>query len=1004
MDSRWTVVLVGLVACSSGERSSISSAAKGTARATVERLRTFPVLAARLAQPKLLAKAKWSDTRALTTVETTLPSHAGGPTRVSVSPSHWLEMRAVGDRAVTGERVDDAIVFSEPRAALDVVLFADRRGFEEIRFFREPVANVPVAYRVKLGPGLASIRLREGVLEALDFEGRARLRSDPWLAVDAGGRSVTATPTLRRDGDEWAIEATFDTAGLAAPVAIDPGWGASSTLAFARSSFTATPLASGKVLVVGGESSGTTILSAVEIYDPPTNTFTLGTSMSVPRSIHTATTLASGKVLIAGGGSAATTAGCQSTAEIYDPATGTWSSAGAFSTLRGAHAAALLSPSGKVLIAGGEPCKSGSGPHSTADVYDPSTNSWTAVTNAMSTQHRWPVAGPAGTDKAIVAGGWPGYGAVSNAEVYDATTNSFVAFPKMSAQRETFAGVSLADGRFLFIAGEWYPSSWTSIASIDAWVPSAGAFSTIAPLKYKRAGHMVTRLSTGKVLVVGGFDAPAYTYPSIAELYDPGTNTWSDSGVASDGHPSGAIVSLGTTALLLGGKASSTYESTADLWADAVAPGTTCFSDASCTTGFCADGVCCDRACTGQCESCNESGSVGTCKLVTGAPRGKRTACAGTGSCAGTCDGASTSCTFPTTAIACKAATCIGGSAVAASYCDGAGSCGATPASTSCGLFACGATACKSTCSVDADCVASAYCEGTTCVSRKAGGAACTSDSACVTGHCADGVCCDTACSGSCDSCNQSGSIGTCTPVADCETGPTDAGSETSTETGPEDTGAADTGLPIADGAAPDPGPKPTVGGPFQRCNHDDECSTGHCVEGVCCDTACNDRCHSCALLTSPGKCTLEPIGVDLKNECGAAFQCVGTCGGDGECVGAGTGTMCARNRCTGPSTGLGPGYCPSPGGICGVDDAVPFDCAPYICEPAFGACRTECNSSSDCANGTICQDKTCITPAPAEDSGGCAFGRPTAGKGSLVALLLVGLGLARRRARISAI
>src|SRR5207253_2866032 len=86
-------------------------------------------------------------------------------------------------------------------------------------------------------------------------------------------------------------------------------------------------------------------------------------------------------------------------------------------------------------------------------------------------------------------------------------------------------------------------------------------------------------------------------------------------------------------------------------------------------------------------------------------------------------------------------------------------------------------------------------------------------------------------------------------------------------DTAADDTGAADT-RPIAEVGAPKLAPTPTVPD-IQRCAKDAECATGHCVEGVCCDTACTDRCHSCALLTNPGVCTLEPIGVDLKNECG---------------------------------------------------------------------------------------------------------------------------------------
>jgi hypothetical protein len=203
--------------------------------------------------------------------------------------------------------------------------------------------------------------------------------------------------------------------------------------------------------------------------------------------------------------------------------------------------------------------------------------------------------------------------------------------------------------------------------------------------------------------------------------------------------------------------------------------------------------------------------------------------------------------------------------------------------------------------------------------------------------------------------------------------------------------------LGIADAPKVDLGDKPSVGD-FQRCIKGSDCATGFCVDGVCCDSACTDRCHSCALLASPGKCTLEPVGVDLRNECGPAAQCLGTCGPGGQCIGSGDGTMCARNRCVGPSKGVGPAYCPSPGGKCGTDDVVPFDCAPYVCEPAFGACLTGCKSSEDCANGFVCDvgSKTCVAPAAPEEGGGCVMGRRSSGVSLLFVAALI--AFARRR------
>ena len=73
---------------------------------------------------------------------------------------------------------------------------------------------------------------------------------------------------------------------------------------------------------------------------------------SFGRAGHTATLLPSGKVLVAGGYA---NGGYLSSAELYDPATGSWSSTGSLGTARSDHTATLL-PSGKVLVAAGRGC------------------------------------------------------------------------------------------------------------------------------------------------------------------------------------------------------------------------------------------------------------------------------------------------------------------------------------------------------------------------------------------------------------------------------------------------------------------------------------------------------------------------------------------------------------------------------------------------------------------------------------------------------------------------
>jgi hypothetical protein len=120
-----------------------------------------------------------------------------------------------------------------------------------------------------------------------------------------------------------------------------------------RWSDTATLLQSGKVLIAGGY-NGSSVLVSAELYDPETNAFTPVGSTNVARYLHTATLLQSGEVLVTGGfdNNAADRSEAFASAELYDPATNTFSSTSPMSTARYLHTATLLQ-SGEVLVAGG---------------------------------------------------------------------------------------------------------------------------------------------------------------------------------------------------------------------------------------------------------------------------------------------------------------------------------------------------------------------------------------------------------------------------------------------------------------------------------------------------------------------------------------------------------------------------------------------------------------------------------------------------------------------------
>jgi uncharacterized protein YjdB len=163
------------------------------------------------------------------------------------------------------------------------------------------------------------------------------------------------------------------------------------SLQTARAYATDTLLPNGNVLVIGGHNSnGTKYLASAEIYNPALGTFAATGSMAAARDTHTATLLANGKVLVTGGWSGTAVL---DTAEIYDPATGSFTPTGSMLHARHLHTATLLA-SGKVLVAGGcstadclLPGGAAGGDMNTAELYDPATGTFTATGDLLHTRH-----------------------------------------------------------------------------------------------------------------------------------------------------------------------------------------------------------------------------------------------------------------------------------------------------------------------------------------------------------------------------------------------------------------------------------------------------------------------------------------------------------------------------------------------------------------------------------------------------------------------------------------
>ena len=161
---------------------------------------------------------------------------------------------------------------------------------------------------------------------------------------------------------------------------------------------------------------GNYVSPTAELYDPASGTWTVTGEMSQGRAYHTATLLPDGRVLVAGGMSGNETL---ASAELYDPSLGTWSSAGSMGVVREGHTATLLAD-GTVLVVGGAGDLPEQAALSTAELYDPSTGTWTATANMDDARiHQTATLMPDGT--VLVTGGYisgPAGTLLDSAELY----------------------------------------------------------------------------------------------------------------------------------------------------------------------------------------------------------------------------------------------------------------------------------------------------------------------------------------------------------------------------------------------------------------------------------------------------------------------------------------------------------------------------------------------------------------------------------------------------------
>lgn len=295
---------------------------------------------------------------------------------------------------------------------------ATAEQYDATLFAHEPVGNQSVGRRdpaVVVEPQLA-----DGSMTALSF----------------GGAAQETSPGIGTVVERWS--------------SAQRAWSTLGNLSANRTKHTATRLADGRTLVLGGEASGSDPARlAGEIWSDAVGSRAPLAPIATHRIGHTATMLVGDRVLVTGGLDAVTRQPL-ATAELFDPVTETMLPAGALSVARSAHAAVAL-----------------------------------------------------GDGRVLVIGGTDGISTLRSCEVWDPKTQMFSPTGNLTQAVSEVRALLVGSGEVLVVGGQ--TGTRGASATMQAWSPQTSAFRVFGNgLPAPRSGHSLTLLDDGRVLLLGG--------------------------------------------------------------------------------------------------------------------------------------------------------------------------------------------------------------------------------------------------------------------------------------------------------------------------------------------------------------------------------------------------------------------------------------------------------------------------------------------------------------------
>lgn len=317
-----------------------------------------------------------------------------------------------------------------------------------------------------------------------------------------------AQGTALSDGSAIIVGGAYSTNDNMKAETYHPNTGSYTQVAFSDNlnNTTVTSMNNGTVVMSGGDGAGSIYTSPKILFYRPSDGTSYSLTMLQSRRFHTVTQLNTGKLLIVGGETRFLAGYELATAELYDPSTGTFSYTGSMAYVRKNHTATVLQ-SGKVLVVSG----------TSAELYNPATGQFATVVSPT-----YPRKGHTATllndGRVLLAGGYQSSGTSygnSEAELFDPYSNTFSRLPSnglgvLNTPRVAHTATLLPNGKVILVGGHdqknasdrYYTRNANTTELFD---PTTNKFTWGPTLTRRRSGHVTVLLNDGRLWIGGGY-------------------------------------------------------------------------------------------------------------------------------------------------------------------------------------------------------------------------------------------------------------------------------------------------------------------------------------------------------------------------------------------------------------------------------------------------------------------------------------------------------------------